>query len=124
MAAYIVFETGHTFGPSMLYPVYRSVVFSIQMHVFTKLSTYHLHMFQINYYVHLTTPGHQKPTNEGLPPVCRTILTSPSQSSPSRCMFSPNYPHVTCIFCQPQPYIISTKVYFICPLSSGRWSPK
>ena len=25
MAAYIVFETGHTFGPSMLYPVYRSV---------------------------------------------------------------------------------------------------
>ena len=27
MAAYIVFETGHTFGPSMLYPVYRSVGF-------------------------------------------------------------------------------------------------
>ena len=26
MAAYIVSETGHTFGPSMLYPVYRSVV--------------------------------------------------------------------------------------------------
>ena len=26
MAAYIVFETGHTFGPSMLYPLYRSVV--------------------------------------------------------------------------------------------------
>ena len=26
MAAYIVFETGHTFGPSMLYPVYRLVV--------------------------------------------------------------------------------------------------
>ena len=26
MAAYIVFETGHTFGPPMLYPVYRSVV--------------------------------------------------------------------------------------------------
>ena len=26
MAAYIVFETGHTFGPSMLYPVYRSVI--------------------------------------------------------------------------------------------------
>ena len=26
MAAYMVFETGHTFGPSMLYPVYRSVV--------------------------------------------------------------------------------------------------
>ena len=26
MAAYIVFETGHTFGPSMLYPVYRSVL--------------------------------------------------------------------------------------------------
>ena len=25
MAAYIVFETGHTFGPSMLYPVYRLV---------------------------------------------------------------------------------------------------
>ena len=25
MAAYIVFETGHTFRPSMLYPVYRSV---------------------------------------------------------------------------------------------------
>ena len=25
MAAYIVFETRHTFGPSMLYPVYRSV---------------------------------------------------------------------------------------------------
>ena len=25
MAAYIVFETGQTFGPSMLYPVYRSV---------------------------------------------------------------------------------------------------
>ena len=25
MAAYIVFETGHTAGPSMLYPVYRSV---------------------------------------------------------------------------------------------------
>ena len=25
MAAYTVFETGHTFGPSMLYPVYRSV---------------------------------------------------------------------------------------------------
>ena len=25
VAAYIVFETGHTFGPSMLYPVYRSV---------------------------------------------------------------------------------------------------
>ena len=25
MAAYIVSETGHTFGPSMLYPVYRSV---------------------------------------------------------------------------------------------------
>ena len=29
MAAYIVFETGHTFGPSMLYPVYRSVVNTI-----------------------------------------------------------------------------------------------
>ena len=27
MDAYIVFETGHTFGPSMLYPVYRSVGF-------------------------------------------------------------------------------------------------
>ena len=26
MAAYIVFETGHTFGPSVLYPVYRLVV--------------------------------------------------------------------------------------------------
>ena len=26
MAAYIVFETGHTFGPPMLYPVYRSVI--------------------------------------------------------------------------------------------------
>ena len=26
MAAYIVSETGHTFGPSMLYPVYRLVV--------------------------------------------------------------------------------------------------
>ena len=26
MDAYIVFETGHTFGPSVLYPVYRSVV--------------------------------------------------------------------------------------------------
>ena len=26
MAAYTVFETGHTFGPSMLYPVYRSVM--------------------------------------------------------------------------------------------------
>ena len=26
MAAYIVSETGHTFGPSMLYPVYRSVI--------------------------------------------------------------------------------------------------
>ena len=26
MAAYIVFETGHTAGPLMLYPVYRSVV--------------------------------------------------------------------------------------------------
>ena len=26
MAAYIVFGTGQTFGPSMLYPVYRSVV--------------------------------------------------------------------------------------------------
>ena len=26
MAAYIVFETGHTAGPSMLYPVYISVV--------------------------------------------------------------------------------------------------
>ena len=25
VAAYIVFETGHTFEPSMLYPVYRSV---------------------------------------------------------------------------------------------------
>ena len=25
MAAYIVFETGHTFGPPMLYPVYRSL---------------------------------------------------------------------------------------------------
>ena len=25
MAAYMVFETGHTFGPSMLYPVYRLV---------------------------------------------------------------------------------------------------
>ena len=29
MAAYIVFETGHTFGPSMLYPVYRLVIISI-----------------------------------------------------------------------------------------------
>ena len=29
MAAYIVFETGHTFGPSMLYPVYRLVVNTI-----------------------------------------------------------------------------------------------
>ena len=26
MAAYIVFETGHTFRPSMLYPVYRPVL--------------------------------------------------------------------------------------------------
>ena len=26
MAASIVFKTGHTFGPSMLYPVYRLVI--------------------------------------------------------------------------------------------------
>ena len=30
MAAYIVFETGLTFGPSMLYPVYRSVDYYYQ----------------------------------------------------------------------------------------------
>ena len=29
VATYIVFETGHTFGPSVLYPVYRSVVLSL-----------------------------------------------------------------------------------------------
>ena len=29
MAASIVFQTGHTFWPSMLYPVYRSVVTGI-----------------------------------------------------------------------------------------------
>ena len=31
MAAYILLETRHTFGPSMLYPVYRSVVFATQI---------------------------------------------------------------------------------------------
>ena len=33
MAAYIVFETGHTAGPSMLYPVYRSVVVCMSVSV-------------------------------------------------------------------------------------------
>ena len=33
MAAYIVFETGHTFGPPMLYPVYRSVIWTIMKHI-------------------------------------------------------------------------------------------
>ena len=35
MAAYIVSETGHTFGPSMLYPVYRSVIYPLGLNVYT-----------------------------------------------------------------------------------------